>query len=108
LTLLNHYKVIDLLVNSGAIVSGSDDMTIRLWSLDDVSRFRFLESERAVNKLGQMGAVYAMQVALLCVCVCARACAHACVCVCVCVCVWCVCVCVCVCVSYIHTHTRTL
>ena len=36
--LLNHHKVIDLLVNSGAIVSGSDDMTIRLWSLDDVSR----------------------------------------------------------------------
>ena len=43
-------------------------MTIRLWSLVDVSRIRFLESDRAVNKLGQMGAVYAMQVAQ-CVCV---------------------------------------
>ena len=61
--LLNHSKVVDVLVNSGAIVSGSDDQTIRLWAIDDVKRIRYLESDRAVNRqTGQMGAVYCMQV----------------------------------------------
>jgi ankyrin repeat protein/Ca2+-binding EF-hand superfamily protein len=60
---LNHSDVVEVLVQSGAIVSGSDDQTIRLWAIDDVKRVRILESDRAVNRqTGQMGAVYCMQV----------------------------------------------
>ena len=60
---LNHVDVVEVLINSGAFVSGSDDQTIRLWAVDDVKRVHFLESDRAVNRqTGMMGAVYCMQV----------------------------------------------
>ncbi|KAJ1488197.1 ankyrin repeat-containing domain protein [Baffinella frigidus] len=67
----NHLDVVDKLLSAGAIVSASDDQSIRLWTLGEgqgriptgggQGPVKVLESDRQVNKqTGAMGSVYCM------------------------------------------------
>jgi len=69
----NHPEVLDQLLCAGSIVSGGDDQSIRVWTLDgDLNATeqygghgpcKVFESDRSVNKqTAAMGAVYCLQV----------------------------------------------